>query len=99
MSEEEILGAIQTNAAGTYLRGHGGIGRAVDVGQEFDRDAVQGNRLLIAVFNQALAQVEILALKFAVGGFDFGPGVDVDVSFSAIECDQVARMDLAENAA
>ena len=63
------------------------------------RDAVGGDRLLVAVLDQPVAQVDVLALQLAVGRLDLRAGVEVDVPLAAVQGDQVAGLDLAEDAA
>src|SRR5207253_4523675 len=63
----------------------------VDVGQQLHLDAVERNRLLIAIFDQAFPQVDIFALQLAIGGLDFRTWVEVDVPLAPIQGHEVAR--------
>ena len=99
MGQEEVLGAVQADAAGPDLDGHLRVGRAVDVGQQLHLDAVARDRLLIAILDQPIAQIDIFALQLAIRGLRFRIGFDVDVAFAGIESDEVAGLHLLENAA
>ena len=63
------------------------------------RSAVGRDRLQVAVLDQPIAQVDVLALQLAIGRLDLGAGIEMDVAFAAVQGDQVAGVDLAQDAA
>ena len=53
----------------------GRVHYVVHVGQQFDADTVALDRFLIAVLNQAMAQIDVFALQLAIGPIGFRPGL------------------------
>ena len=94
VGQEQVLGAVQADAAGPDARGRGRVDHRVDVGQQLDPLAVGGDRLQVAVLDQRVAQVDVLALQLAVGGLDLRAGVEDDVPLAAVHDQQVAVVDL-----
>ena len=94
VGEEEVFGPEQADAGGADLLGGLGVGRVVDVGQQLDLGAVGADGGLVAVEDEAVLQVEELALHLAVGGGRLGVGADQDEPFAAVDDDRVAGADL-----
>ncbi len=61
--------------------------------------AVARHRLLIAVLDQPVAHVHVLALQLAVGRLHLGARPQIDVSLAAVQGDQVAGLHFTQDAA
>ena len=98
MGEKEILRAIEADAGRPGFDGQFRIGRVVDVGQEFNLDAVGRDGLLVAVLDKPIAHVDEFALQLAIGRLRLGIGLEVHVSFPAVENEEIAGLHLPQDA-
>ena len=98
VGEEEVLGPEQPDARGADLLGGLGIGEVVDVRQQLDPRPVGAERGLVAIGDQAVLDVEELALDLAIGGGRLLVGPDDDHPVAAVDDHQVAALDVPHDA-
>ncbi len=92
--QEQVLGAEQPDASGADLPRGLRVGQVVDVGQELDLRPVGTLGGLVAVQDEAVLQVEELALHLAIGGGRLAVGPDQDDAVAAVDDHQVAGADV-----
>ena len=76
-----------------------GIDRAVDVGQQFQLDAVGGPAGWSRFVGQLILEQEELALQLEIGAALLGVGIDQHVPAAAVDDDRVAGLHLPQDAA
>ena len=82
---------------GSHGLGRLHVGHAVDVGQQFQLDAVGCQGRLVAVGGQLILEMEELAFQLAIGRTCLRIRVDSHVPVAAVDDDGVARVDLPQD--
>ena len=95
--EIEIFRAKQADAAGSHGDRGPGVDAAVDVGEQFQIDAVLRARRLITIGGELVLEKEELPLQLQIGAALLRIGVDQDVPAAGIDDDGIPRFHMAEN--